>query len=405
MIVEDEMFVRIGLEHALNWEDYQLRLVPSASNGREALENYRKYRPNLIITDIKMPEMDGLELIAAIRSQDRNVKFIVLTCMEDYQTAKQALNLSVSFYYNKSDLDVEKLASHLLEIVSELSLAGPPAETPPEEDEADRRRQEALERFFSEGTPCDLPQLLQSCQRDRACYALALAEFFYSEQREADEVYRSLVENLLLETLKKQKGGSCLAVFSQYAVLFYALEASSPERRVEQLSDYLSHLESVMRSYFNISLKITVSPFFEALDELPSQWEETQRQAREETSSSILGLPSQKIFAMVQYVREHLSEDLTLSVMAEYVNFSPSYLGSLFRREMGVTFSEFVLNMRIRRVKQLLEEDDRPLSAIAEQTGLYDASYLVKVFKKAVGITPNEYRQQRRAKTKRYSES
>lgn len=155
-IAEDELFVRIGLEHAINWADYGIELLPSASNGREALDLYERFHPDLILTDISMPEIDGLELIAAIRAKDKNVKFIVLSCLEDYQTVKQVLNLSVSHYYNKSELDVEELKQYITEIIAELSSRQPPC--PPGETGQDAREAEQDEwnRFFSGGNPAVL---------------------------------------------------------------------------------------------------------------------------------------------------------------------------------------------------------------------------------------------------------
>ena len=71
------------------------------------------------------------------------------------------------------------------------------------------------------------------------------------------------------------------------------------------------------------------------------------------------------------------------------------------KQELSIGFGEFVLNVRVRKAKQLLAQGNEPLSSIAEQTGFHDASYLIKAFKRVTGLTPNEYRQQYDARGRR----
>lgn len=120
IIVEDEMFVRIGLEHAINWAKYEMKVVGGAANGEEALQLYNEYNPHVIITDIKMPIMDGLELIDRIRKQDKSVKIIILTCMEDFQMARTALENKVSSYFVKSDMNIVEIEKSIEKIYLEL---------------------------------------------------------------------------------------------------------------------------------------------------------------------------------------------------------------------------------------------------------------------------------------------
>ena len=79
IIVEDELLVRVGLKSLINWSGLGLDLVSDASNGEEAFDMYNQYKPDIIITDIKMPRMDGIELIKKIREIDHRVRIIILT--------------------------------------------------------------------------------------------------------------------------------------------------------------------------------------------------------------------------------------------------------------------------------------------------------------------------------------
>ena len=243
MIVEDELFVRIGLEHAVNWADYGIQLLPSASNGREALELYEQYHPHLILTDISMPEIDGLELIRRIRDQDKTVKFIVLTCLEDYQTAKQVLNLSVSHYYNKSELDIEELKTYITGIIAELDQQGTPrGEESPQA--APKNGLKEWNAFFFEGKPCPFEELLAPYKQPGSAYILARVDF-----QKMGRVHFEFVRRVLEEILEQQKSGHCLAVSEKFAAVLYVLGAPSPEQQYEQLHRYIQHLKQSMQDY------------------------------------------------------------------------------------------------------------------------------------------------------------
>lgn len=80
VIVDDEAFAREALEFLVNWENLGFELVGSAENGKQALEIIAEYQPDLVITDIAMPEMSGMELIAYVREHMHfQPKFVILS--------------------------------------------------------------------------------------------------------------------------------------------------------------------------------------------------------------------------------------------------------------------------------------------------------------------------------------
>ena len=101
MIVDDEIPAREILSYIINWEDTDFRIVYSASNGKEALDNYSHIKPDLIITDIQMPIMDGLDLIEEIQKINKSQKFLILSCYEDFTYAQRAMKMSVTDYLIK----------------------------------------------------------------------------------------------------------------------------------------------------------------------------------------------------------------------------------------------------------------------------------------------------------------
>lgn len=101
MIVDDEIPAREILSYIINWEETEFKIVYSASNGKEALDKYSDIKPDLIITDIQMPIMDGLDLIEEIQKINKSQKFLILSCYEDFTYAQRAMKMGVTDYLIK----------------------------------------------------------------------------------------------------------------------------------------------------------------------------------------------------------------------------------------------------------------------------------------------------------------
>ena len=95
LIAEDEILVRLGLANSINWEKLDMILVAQASNGVQAFELFQKERPDIVITDIRMPLMDGMTLIQKIREIDSRCKIVIITCVEEFSYARQAIACQV----------------------------------------------------------------------------------------------------------------------------------------------------------------------------------------------------------------------------------------------------------------------------------------------------------------------
>ena len=94
------------------------------------------------------------------------------------------------------------------------------------------------------------------------------------------------------------------------------------------------------------------------------------------------------------YINNHYKEDINIKDVASYVHLNHSYFSTLFKKETGQTFSEYLLKNRIEESKLLLANTDMGILDISLAIGLSSQSYFTKIFKKKTGITPNQYRNQ-----------
>ena len=115
LVVEDEEMIRKGIVLAVDWAALDCVVVAEAANGREALEAVEHYHPTLIITDLKMPEMDGIELLRRLREQGNNVYVIILTAYDSFSYAQSALRLGAVDFLLKPfhDGDLEQAVTAL----------------------------------------------------------------------------------------------------------------------------------------------------------------------------------------------------------------------------------------------------------------------------------------------------
>lgn len=117
LIVEDMDITREDIMALIDWEKYGFQLLPGARNGKIGLEYAVRYRPDIILTDIKMPVMTGLDMITEIRKTDAQVKVILLTAYEEFELAKKALEMGVHSYVLKYEIDEEMLLEELNKLV------------------------------------------------------------------------------------------------------------------------------------------------------------------------------------------------------------------------------------------------------------------------------------------------
>lgn len=114
MLVEDEWLIREALLKTIPWERYGFEIAGEAGNGSEALDMFIRLQPDVVITDIRMPGMDGLELIACIREISPTVQICILSSHTDFQLARQGIRYGVFEYLDKLNLSSGEI-EHCLE--------------------------------------------------------------------------------------------------------------------------------------------------------------------------------------------------------------------------------------------------------------------------------------------------
>jgi len=121
MIVDDEQIVRDGIEFIIRNSFEEVKIVAMGKSGREAIELFEEFRPHLVLMDIQMPGINGIEAIRAIRESDSHVRFVIISAYEQFEYAKNAVQLGVKDYILKP-INRQKLVEIINKISREIDL-------------------------------------------------------------------------------------------------------------------------------------------------------------------------------------------------------------------------------------------------------------------------------------------
>ncbi len=134
VLVDDEQIILNGLIRVMPWAQYGCEVVATAADGLEGLSVVRREKPHILFTDIRMPNMEGLQMLAALKSEFPDMQVTVLTAYRDFEYAQRALNLGAARYLLKPS-KMDELVEALGEMVSRVNALVPPA--PPDAREAE----------------------------------------------------------------------------------------------------------------------------------------------------------------------------------------------------------------------------------------------------------------------------
>lgn len=116
LLVDDEPIFRMGLRSVISWEELGCQIVGEAKNGEEALIQIEEKKPDIVFLDIKMPKMDGIRVLEKRKRYEKNPKFIVLSCFNEYEYVREAMKLGAFDYLFKPLMEGKDIAAVIKEI-------------------------------------------------------------------------------------------------------------------------------------------------------------------------------------------------------------------------------------------------------------------------------------------------
>lgn len=389
LVVEDETIVRLGLRYMLNWDELGIVWKAEASNGLEALQVLADEDIHIVMTDIRMPGMDGLELARRIKAQYGKVQIIFFSSFEDFPYVKEAVRIGVVDYLHKPTMAEEEIAAALHKAAANLKELHQEQRSG---DYTDKDREELLLRLLTaENLPADLPEKWRELgleQRYSRGWQLAVLRMARSTAAEPAGPARFMSFRYYLEEYTSREwGGQLLNVEDRELVWILPLDAERADGGA--MRNYLEQLDQGLDKMLGIRLAYTYSGVHLTAGELPEAYRAAAAQEPETG-----GRHSGVIRLATAYIDEHLLEDLTLAGTAEHIHISVSHLSRLFLKETGQHFNEYVTAKKMLLARRLLRESNDKVYEVAEKLGYANPHYFSKLFKDDTGMTPLEFRNQ-----------
>jgi two-component system, response regulator YesN len=285
LVAEDEMFVRIGLINAINWERYGMQVVGDVADGKEAWEFYQREKPDLVITDLKMPAMDGLQLIERIRVVDKAIPVIILTCVEEFSMVHKALRLGVTDYIMKLTMSPEDMETVLEKVGKEL---GPRLHAPVSGPTGNKSSVSTLIRdylFLQLYSVSELERLIGQVNPSFTGRRLLLlaAEVDHYERLmerfkdEKGELVRKSLINVLQEVLNNHKRGLVIDEDARrYLFVFPYDDNAAYNGILQSVTGIASQIQKVMGTYFDVTVTFGVSSVRDGYRHLAAQYREAK---------------------------------------------------------------------------------------------------------------------------------
>lgn len=503
LLVDDDMIVRIFLKNIVQWNQYGFEVCGTARDGEEALALYETEQPDLILTDVSMPQIDGIELIRRLRQRGFEGVMIILSCHDDFELVKNAMKEGADDYLLKNHIEEGNMGT-LLNMLRE---------------KVDSRCVQSEQKQFMKSLA---ERGLRSAQHDLLTDILSgelsgqglekrlglaglhgkyrrLAVIFI-QPIDADREQTALFFSLCEQRMQGEDAETLLLNDNVLTLLVDLTEMPSVQEISHLLTRLQNMIQAIAEQYLNITIGLACSavcdgqgacnhalrqawdmlqhgfygagrwqygetpvmttectPEMNAFEaDLPKQLSEWDRQTIQKKWKDVLESARRHLLSQgtllswlrrcdhaagvtrpesiysklsrslddyntcvedyiargmalretripdtageavrkaVQFMRTHYHEPIGLEQVAQAVGLTAGYLSARFKKEMGIGFSEYLLDIRLSHVTGALKDSDMTVKALSERAGFQDYSYFCKAFKKKMGVSPKEYRQ------------
>ena len=453
IIIDDDPITRKGIRAMMPWTSHGMEIIGEASNGKEALDILSSQKADLALVDLDMPVMNGTSFIRSASVLYPKLNYIVLTVHTEFKYVQEILRLGAIDYIVKNQFDQENFDAILDRIRTSLLHKNADAQNPSslkwregkiltpdiyallimdaENEEiafAFLEQNQLLDRtdvyelspgiwiFTDECSEFRFPEhfagamLLHITDVRNTSYAQLnrhlrtyLNNQFFYEYRPMKQVNHKrayeLMESEFItnhETLENLKSNWLSLNWIHDNELFQQLKFDLKNSKMKPASLY--HLLLALENLWNTSYsqllgqKLTL-PYFHSWNEVEEWLMHIYEKSNMFSSFSRYSHDlTMSILKAKDYVDTHYAASIEVTEMARQANMSYGYFSRCFRDIVGVSFSDYCIQTRIKQAQKLLLETGNTLQQIASDVGYHDEKYFSRIFKKLTGQTPSEYR-------------
>jgi two-component system response regulator YesN len=359
LIIDDEPWSRQVVKALGEWDRLELNVIGEAEDGTDGLKQIKEHNPQIVVTDMRMPGLDGVGLLKEMNERFPALKIIVMSGYDDFVYLKQAIR-SRAVEYLLKPIDQGELNAALEQCAQELRQA-----------------------IKSEGASWRTPFTFKDT---------IILEQYLS--------YRQHVYGYLLE-LNKQ---SVLETLSRVEEL---LNDSRPDKKDRNILSKIGHDFMLMLEEFASENELDINSLWNngnAASEVSIAWTtitEAFGDIKSIYSEAIDAITANRrnrvrldITEVQTHIDRHFQDQISLDTVAQRFFVSKEHLSRVFKSQQGENLSDYILRKRMEKARELILEQKLAIKHVAQLTGYADIAYFYRVFRKHFGQTPGELRKE-----------
>ncbi|MBW7453334.1 response regulator [Paenibacillus sepulcri] len=411
-IIDDDRQVLKGMKQVIPWKEIGAEWAGESTNGAKGLELIRQTKPDIVITDVYMPVMDGLKMIEQLREERYGGKFLIHSGYSDFEFARKALRLNVEDYLSKP-VSRHTLREALQRVIQAV-----------EQENRLRKEQNELKEKVGLYEPLAHKEWLKTAVTgsmdhwnkehplfssgiDRSHLVLGIEIMRTTRIAEVGTsdrfLFRFAIQNIIQEILGEENLSFDFVELHGYhaALIIHVDQDATYEELKDGITAIAGRIIECVQKYLYVSLRIGIGGLKKHWSKLSDSLEEAFHFLTQEASvipaSSLYeyhdsGKRSHKqaVDFMKQYIHENYTREITLAELADKVFISRNYLSLIFKNATGETINNYIIRVRMEKAKSLLLMGTLKIYEIAESVGYKNIPYFSTTFKKHFGVTPAE---------------
>ena len=256
-LVEDEFVIREGIKNNIDWKAHGYEFCGEAGDGELAYPMIQKLRPDIVITDIRMPFMDGLELSRLIRKELPDTEIIILSGYQEFEYAKEAIKLGVAQYLSKP-INGEELLAELDELSAKI----------------EEKRRAIQELVTGESTVAELLESAEILGIDLSAPWYNIILFKTQSLRHAQDEYSGSLIRIEQELRGLEDGRTVITFDRNLEGKAFLLKADSEEQLLLLQQEYIEKIKDIMEGYEHVRYFGGIGKPVNRLRELPASFEQ-----------------------------------------------------------------------------------------------------------------------------------
>lgn len=389
LFVDDDAIIRRGIAAKIHWEENGWELIYTARDAMEALDFIKNNQPDIILTDIKMPGMSGIEMAAIAKEYYPNIKFVFISGYKDFEYAQQVLKLNAVDYLTKPLDDTQ-----LIEVLKRAENLY----------KSERRTDEILNEKYPQIKRNYISRIMREnfqnmddsffkafdININNGYGIVAFIDLHYSEDIPYD-LMRGKIERYCEMLTNVFKGSFFFCMDNLQIFMIYT---DSDSGREADFFGKLGELEVAVNQFAQLHLGgDRVSFFYGSLMHSLYELYPSYQTALQKMSSNVDSL----VLEVRRYIEQNYSDcELSLVKIADHFNINHCYLTSVFKKKFDINLYDYIIRVRMENAARLIIGSDLKNYEIAEATGYKNPQYFSISFKKYYNCTVTQYREKNR---------